>query len=242
MMWWHVYSALTFTWLLLCICLSSVVNSEEFDVSNDLFGLLQSPDFDSSADDNLFKLNENSDLLTTATSDDLLPVDFSVDSDNFFGQDDSLGEDLMLSSNDECSFDAASIDTEGFFLNLIEKREPGQACKTRQQGSSSGKPPKPPWDPKNFLDNLPIFEPYQDSQLHQYLDVCKPLLVRDRNIPLCLIGVSELALANGQWFPDDHLVGCAPCMSFLHISSFEQKLMDLRKWTHWLPAVQVNPH
>lgn len=241
MMLWHVYLALTFTWLLLCIiCLFSVANSEEFDVSNDLFRLPQSPDFDLSADDNLFEPNANSELLATTTSNDLLPVDYSADSDNFFGPDDPLGEGLMLSSHDECPFDAVSIDTEGFFLNSIEERGSGQACKSQQRGSSSGRPPKPPGDPNNFLDNLPIFEPYQDSQLHEYLDVCKPLLVRDRNIPLCLIGVSELALAYGQWFPDDHLAGCAPCMSFLHVLLYEQKLIDLRKWIPWLPAVRIN--
>lgn len=219
MMLWPDRSALILTLLLLRICLFSVTSSEELDASNDLFRQLQISDFDASADDNFFDLNSNSELLATATSDDLLVADLFVDSDNLFGpddsraRDDSIDQELMLISNDECSFDAASIDTEGF-LDIIEKRESGQTCKTREQGSTSGKPSKRPGDSKSFLDNLPIFEPHQDFQPHEDLEFCKPILVRDRNVPLCLIGISELALAtSGQYFPEDQLAGCAPCMS-----------------------------
>lgn len=213
MMWCRICSAVTFPLLSFYICFFLVANLKGLDVSSDPFRLLQNSDLDSFAGDSLFDVNSNPTMLFTSTSDDALTIDLPVNSNNLFGEDDLFSQDLMLSTNDECSFDAASIDIEGF-LQPIEKRESGQVCKTRQQGSSSGKPPEPPEDPEDFLNSLPLFEPYEDAELHERLDICKPILVRDRNIPMCLIGLSELALANGQWFPDDNLVGCAPCMSF----------------------------
>ena len=213
MMFCHVCSAFIFTLLSFYISFFPVASSKGPDVSSDPFGLLQNSDMDSFGDDNLFDMDSNPTTLVISTSDDALTIDLPVDSNNLFGEYDLFSQELIQSSTDECSFDAASTDIEDF-LHPIEKRESGQVCKTRQQGSSSGKPPEPPEDPQMFLNNLPLFEPYEDPNLHERLEICKPLLVRDRNIPMCLFGVSELALAAGLWFPDDNLVGCAPCMSF----------------------------
>lgn len=227
MMWQRSHPTSVFTLLLSFTYLISTAHALELDVSNDPFGLLPNSDFHSSTDDNLFDPSSNSELLATATLDDPWTVDLSTNSNNLLGQDDLLDQDLLLSSNDDCSYDRSSIDAESF-LQPIDKRESGQACKTQQRGSGSIKRPTTSEDPQNFLNNLPFFDPYRDPILHEYLDICDPNLVRNYNIPLCLIGISQLALVNNEWIPDGHLPGCAPCMC-LTSRCLWQKAHDLQR-------------
>lgn len=223
----HFYAAAAFTLLSSFTSFLSVANSQDLDVSDSPYGLFADSALDSSTDVDFIDPNSSSSYLITSTSDDPLFGDLPADSNNLLGQDDLLDQDLMLSSNDQCSFDAASIDADGF-LDPIVKRESGPACKIRQQGSTSNKVPQPPEDPQDFLNNLPFFEGHEDPVLHERTEICKPQFTANRGIPMCLIGVSELALQSGQYFPEGLLVGCAPCMSILSRLIVTAKAHDLQ--------------
>ena len=214
------YSALAFTLLSSFTCFFLVANSQEIDVSDNFFGPLPDPNFDSLADVDFFGPNTNSLSPATFTLDDSPTENLLWDSNNLLGQDDLFGSDLMLSSDDECSFEAASIDAEDY-MNSIEKREVGQTCKTPQRGSSSNEPSPPPEDPQNFLNNLPFFKPHEDPAVsNEDLVLCDPRFVGGRSIPMCLIGRFKLIFTR-QNLEDLPSVSCLPRMS-LYFSLLRQ--------------------
>lgn len=204
-----VYSVLAFTLLSYPTCLVSVADSEGFEISDDVFGLLSNSDFDMSTDVDIFDPGSN----FFFTSDDQMTVDLPEGSNNLLEQDDIFDEDLTLISDDECSFDAAFLDADGS-LEPFQKRGSGQECKSPPRGAGPNKIPSPPGGPQDFLNNLPLFEPYEKPVLHPNPDFCDPDFVRDRDIPMCLIGMSDRALDAGDWWSGVGLIGCAPCMFF----------------------------
>lgn len=223
MMWPWFFSDFALALLSSCIYFSFLTNTLQFDVSDDLFGVPLSSGLGSSTNDPSLDPISNSELLDAFTSDESLtlgdpPIIDSFISSDLFGQDNLLSQNLLQSSNDQCSFNSALVNADSgqteYFLRRFKKRRSETECKNPQRGSNSNEPPPPPEDPQNFLNGLPLFEGYEDSDLHEDTEICEPRLHLDRTIPMCLIGLSEMAVAL-EWYADVKPVGCAPCMSFI---------------------------
>ena len=157
-----------------------------------------------------FSLDQTSDpnLSFDQTTDLGLPFDQTADlglppdqTDQGFSDSLSLDSNYLVSQGEACPLAAGDF-------QLLGKREDGKSCGS-PTSSSAG---KSSFDPNEFLNNLPAFDPNRPAPFYNIdKKVCDPALVGDRPFPVCHSGLlSDMSTQDGGL--SGNLFLCTRCM------------------------------